>query len=126
MSCGSCRCVLTADIKKGRYIYYHCTDYKSMCSEKYVRDMELARQFGEALCAIQLNEEAYALIVRAFKASQRNQRKFHMKVITRLPSECMRLQQHIDTFYEGKLDVRIGEEFSDRKYQEWRDEQQTM
>ena len=45
--CGECGCSITAEIKKGRYIYYHCTFDKGKCGGSYVREEELERQFGE-------------------------------------------------------------------------------
>ena len=32
--------------QKGRYVYYHCTGYKGKCPEKYVREEDIAAQFG--------------------------------------------------------------------------------
>jgi DNA invertase Pin-like site-specific DNA recombinase len=34
VSCGHCGCAFTAEVKKGRYVYYHCTGYKGKCPEK--------------------------------------------------------------------------------------------
>jgi hypothetical protein len=47
--CGHCGCALTAEIKKGRYVYYHCTGYKGKCPEKYVREEEMARSLFASL-----------------------------------------------------------------------------
>ena len=33
--CGHCGCLLVGEIKKGRYIYYHCTDNRGKCQEPY-------------------------------------------------------------------------------------------
>jgi hypothetical protein len=38
---GHCGCALTAKIKKGRYIYYHCTVIRGS-PEKYVRKEQMA------------------------------------------------------------------------------------
>jgi len=38
------------EIKKGRYVYYHCTGYKRKCPEPYTREEVLAERFaGRAL-----------------------------------------------------------------------------
>jgi hypothetical protein len=58
--------LITKDLL-GRYVYYHCTGNKGKCPEKYVREEELARQFGEALRAIQLDDEVLSWIVTALK-----------------------------------------------------------
>jgi site-specific DNA recombinase len=41
---GHCGCAITAEIKQGRYVYYHCTGYKGKCPEKYVREEDIAAQ----------------------------------------------------------------------------------
>jgi len=48
---------LTGEIKKGRYVYYHCTGHKGKCPERYVREEELDRGFTEALRAIKIDKE---------------------------------------------------------------------
>jgi len=62
VSCGHCGCALTAEIKKGRLIYYHCTGHKGKCPEKWVREEELDRQFRDALAAIAIDERALVWI----------------------------------------------------------------
>ena len=43
IACGHCGCSIVGEIKKQRYIYYHCTGYKGRCNEPYVREEVLAR-----------------------------------------------------------------------------------
>jgi len=38
IACGHCGCSLVGEIKKQRYVYYHCTGYKGRCNEPYVRE----------------------------------------------------------------------------------------
>ena len=42
LSCGHCGCAMVAEIKKGKYVYYHCTGNKGKCPEKWVREEEVA------------------------------------------------------------------------------------
>jgi site-specific DNA recombinase len=49
VTCGRCGCAFTAEIKKGQYVYYHCTGHRGPCGNTYVREEELIRQFGELL-----------------------------------------------------------------------------
>jgi hypothetical protein len=50
-------CALVAEIKKKQYAYYHCTGNKGKCPEKWVREEEIARQFGQAIGAIKMDNE---------------------------------------------------------------------
>jgi len=82
LSCGHCGCAFVAEIKKQRYVYYHCTGNKGKCPEKYVREEEIAAQFGEALRAIQLDEEVFSWIVTALKASHQDTKRYHDERVT--------------------------------------------
>src|ERR1022692_2286351 len=37
------------EIKKKRYVYYHCTGYRGKCPEPYTREEVLERQFSDSL-----------------------------------------------------------------------------
>jgi DNA invertase Pin-like site-specific DNA recombinase len=37
IACGHCGCSIVGEIKKQRYVYYHCTGYRGRCDEPYVR-----------------------------------------------------------------------------------------
>ena len=45
LACGHCGGVLAGDIKKQKYIYYRCSQYKRNCKEPYVRPERLLEQF---------------------------------------------------------------------------------
>ena len=36
--CGHCGCYLVGELKKGRYVYCHCTGNKGKCDEPYARE----------------------------------------------------------------------------------------
>jgi hypothetical protein len=46
IKCGHCGCSLVAELKKGRYVYYHCTGYRGKCGETYTPEKTLAQQFA--------------------------------------------------------------------------------
>ena len=75
LSCGHCGCALVAEIKKKRYVYYHCTGNKGKCSEKWVREEEVARQFGQAIAALRMDEEVLEWLVSALKESHADEVK---------------------------------------------------
>ena len=49
MSRLGCGCAMVGEIKKGRYVYYHCTGYKQKCGEPYVREEVLKAKFSHLL-----------------------------------------------------------------------------
>src|SRR5262249_17756198 len=47
ITCGHCGCAMVGEIKKRRYVYYHCTGYKGKCDEPYVREEVIAERFSD-------------------------------------------------------------------------------
>ncbi|MHB0912949.1 MAG: recombinase zinc ribbon domain-containing protein, partial [Armatimonadota bacterium] len=123
VSCGHCGSAMVAEIKKGKYVYYHCTGYKGKCPEKYVREEELDRQFGEALKAISLDDDVVRWIVAALKESRKDEKAYHERAVSTLQSRYQKLQDRIDAMYIDKLDGRISQEMYDKKSEEWKHEQ---
>ena len=49
VKCGLCGCAMTAELKKGKYVYYHCTCYHGKCGNTYVRQESLDQLFAEVV-----------------------------------------------------------------------------
>ncbi len=122
VTCGHCGCTLTAEIKKERYIYYHCTGFKGKCPEPYVREEVLEEHFTRALRAIALDEEVVDWLIEALRSSQEDQARFHREAIERLEAECARLQRRLDAMYVDKLDGLIDTATYKRNAEAWREE----
>lgn len=123
ISCGHCGCAMVGEIKKGRYVYYHCTGYKGKCPEPYTREEVLEKKFTELLKRISFSQEVLDWVTQALRASHGDEKKFHDEAITRLRKEHRRIQDRIDAMYMDKLDGRIDTEFFDRQAAEWRTQQ---
>jgi site-specific DNA recombinase len=56
IACAQCGCAVVGEIKKERYVYYHCTGYAdkcrgnpASCRRRYVREEVLEKQFTERM-----------------------------------------------------------------------------
>src|SRR5215471_20637686 len=47
--CGHCSCLLVGELKKGKYVYYHCTGNRGKCLEPYTRQEVLSGEFANVL-----------------------------------------------------------------------------
>ena len=56
MRCGECGRAITAEIQKG-HTYYHCTKRLVHCSQKYVREEELAAQIKSFIQKVSLSDD---------------------------------------------------------------------
>ncbi len=126
VSCGHCGCAMVAERKKHRYTYYHCTGHKGRCGEKYVKEEELSRQFGEALLALQLDPEVLTWLKEALHASMKDERGYHGEAIQKLQQDYQRLQERLDALYVDKLDGKVEEGTYLRLSERWRGEQEDL
>jgi hypothetical protein len=113
---------MVGEIKKGRYVYYHCTGYKGKCPKPYTREEVLEKKFTELLRGISFSEEVLAWVSQALRESHGEERKCHEEAIGKLQREHRRIQDRIDAMYMDKLDGRIDNDFFDRKASEFRTE----
>ena len=65
LTCGRCGCAITAETKKGRYLYYHCTGSRGRCGNGYIREEQLAAALGEVVRRVQISPETATQISEA-------------------------------------------------------------
>ncbi len=122
MKCPDCGCNITAEIKKGKYIYYHCSwgKGKKNCSNKeYVRQEVLEEQFAEAVKRINIDQEQKEWLTVALKSSLNDEQKYHKERIETLNKQASQFRERIDKIYIDKLDGKIDEVFWLSKHNEW-------
>ena len=123
ITCAKCGCAITAEVKKGKYIYYHCTQFKGKCGNGYIREEALAEKFAEIVKSVQIDEEILEWVREALLVSHKDEKEYHDKQIANLQTQYSRLQKRIDKIYVDKLDGVINEEFYQEKAEDWREEQ---
>lgn len=123
MTCAFCGCALTSEIKKGRYVYYHCTGKRGKCAKPYVRQEVIEEKYGQVIRNITISDDVLSWLVQALGESHQEEKDFHNRMISQLQAEYRRLQDRMDRAYEDKLDGKIPEDFFLNKLQEWKDKQ---
>ena len=109
--CGTCGCTITAERKKGRYVYYRCTHARGGCAEKPVTEAALAKMLGEPLKRLRITDERLEWIKKALRESHEDEKAVQKQDIARLQAEWDELQRKIDAAYEDKLAGTITETF---------------
>jgi len=122
ITCALCGCAVTAEIKKGRYVYYHCTGNRDGCDIQYIREEELVLQFDRVAERLNISGEFYDMISQSLQASTQDEVEFNRKVEARLSKRRETLRKRIDQAYVDKLDGIIGEELWQQKSSQWEKE----
>ena len=130
IACAKCGCSVVGEIKKQRYVYYHCTGYADKCQgnpatcrRRYVREEVLEQQFTSLLGRLHFDDEVLSWVQGALHASHADKRREQDEAIVRLRAEYDRLQRRLDAMYVDKLDGRVEATFFDKMSAEWRAEQ---
>lgn len=117
--CGECGRGITAEIKKGKYIYYRCTKYKTKCTQKAVRQKDINEVIAETLSKLKISETGFEYLKLALKQSLGEKRDGQDKVYENLSKERMQLKERMDKAYEDRLDEKITEERYNGFVEKW-------
>ena len=126
LHCADCGCAITAEIKKGKYIYYHCTNGKGSCSKNYVREEVIDQQIKTVLQSIKLDETRLEWIKEALKLSHKEEKTFHQKMLTSFQTKINDLQSKIDKAYDDKLEGKIPEDLWTSKFKQWSNQKENL
>jgi site-specific DNA recombinase len=126
ISCGHCGCALVGEVKKRRYVYYHCTGFKGKCAEPYVREEVISERFAEILGSLSFGEEVLTWMAKALRESYVDEQREHEAAIGRLKVEHDRLQHRLEAMYVDKIDGKIDNSFYVQMSEQWRLEQDKL
>jgi site-specific DNA recombinase len=124
--CGHCGCTLVGEIKKGRYVSYHCTGNRGKCPELYTRQEILTEAFANVLQELVIAQPVLEWLGNTVLESDRTEQAAREQTIKRLQVQHDQIESRIETMYMDKLDGRITQEFFDRTSAAKRDDQQAL
>ena len=84
IECGHCGSSIVGEIKKQRYVYYHCTGYRGKCGEPYVRQEVIEEKFSQMLGRLAFDDEVLAWVREALSQSHAEEKRDHEQAIARL------------------------------------------
>ncbi len=126
VSCGHCECSLVGELKKGRYVYYHCTGYRGKCGEPYTREEALERQFAIRLKELVIAPAILEWLKTEVLESDETEQAARAQNLRREQAELERLQTRLGRLYEDRLDGRIDTATYDSKAAEVRQQERLL
>ena len=119
LTCGVCGCAITAEIKKSKYVYYHCTGYRGRCGNTYIREEDLASLLGDVVRRVQIPPEIADGIADALQDGQAQTAQLRREAVGRHARRRDTLQAKLDRGYEDRLAGTISEQLWARKSTAW-------
>lgn len=122
--CAYCGCLYSPEVKKGKYVYYSCTNAKRVCKRIYVREDELLKPIYAIFKQFEhIPLEVQERLVEELRMINEGEKVFHDREVARIRFEHDRVQNRIRKLLDIHLDGSITKDEYDKKLQELKDNQ---
>lgn len=127
VKCQECGCSISPEIKKGKYVYYHCTNYHGNCNNVvWIREEELLEQVKPTLKALKLNAEAIDELKSELRATHEAEKAHYEQNLATIKKKLEAIDKRLKVMYEDRLDGRLTVSEYDERVKEYKSEQQDL
>ena len=123
LHCAHDQCAITAERKKGKYVYYRCTGYRGKCPTPRFTEREMAEKLGIILKGIHIPDQVLAALQTSLTHDQEKAQSVIAAQRQALQGRLSALRKRMDQAYQDKLDGKIPENFWERKMADWTSEE---
>ena len=113
--------MVTAEVKKEKYVYYRCSGGRGPCDLPRFREQEVAEKLGDVLKHVTIPPEIAKQIEEELKDDHANAHEHVARERARLTRALDDVRRRMDSAYIDKLDGKIAEDFWQRKQADWQD-----
>jgi site-specific DNA recombinase len=116
ITCDKCGCAVTAELKKEKYIYYHCTNGKGICDQRSFNANEesLHDYIATDMKKLQISPKLIDIVYKAKLEELEQSGDFHNHALDTarkaLESLNMRKSRLVDTFTNGDIEEALYKE----------------
>lgn len=103
VTCALCGCLYAGEIKKGRYIYYHCCGRQTGCEAPYVKEQLLTELFAEQLDLIRIPSGILSQLEAALSEAQAVHEADGQALRARLDVAIEKNKKALASLYEDKI-----------------------
>ena len=119
--CGECGCLITAETQKG-HNYYHCTKRKTKCSQKYIREEELAQQISQSIQKVSLPDDWVRKMIAELKKEKiettQSSTSFAQKVEKEIVIIDEKLERLMSAYLENALTLEEYQKIKNKLVEE--------
>jgi site-specific DNA recombinase len=123
LTCAFDGLTVTAEVKKAKYIYYHCTQCKGKCSLPYMKEELLGRQLGDVLKNIYIPDPVLKDVISTLRSAEGSAVGERRQARSSADQRLTALRGRMDMAYLDKLDGKITPELWSRLQRDWQQEE---
>ena len=123
IKCKNCGCMLTGEIKKGKYIYYHCTNAKKLDKSKpSIREDRIENQFADFLKELYMPPEEFIRLKDVVKDFVNQGCDYIEQKTAEIKHRIDVLNRRLSKLYDDRMDGVITDDFYFEKRNDWQKE----
>ncbi len=127
LTCDSCGCMITAEKKKGRYIYYHCTNGKGICDNVvWLREEKVEETIKCALSKIRLTKDIVEWTKENLLDASKHEQFYRENQVAVLTGQYQNLDKKISLAYDHMLEGKIDSDMWEAKTAIWKKEKEEI
>ena len=111
--CSICGSILSPELKKGKFIYYHCNDYhKNGCKRKsYINQSKIDNIVATILKSLQISPKLLKDVQNTIKEIHMAKNSYQEHTMNEISSQLNKLTLRLEQLYQDKCDNKIDDEF---------------
>lgn len=120
IKCKKCGCYMVGELKKGRYVYYHCTGNKGGDCKKgsYIREEKIEAAILDMLDKMSLSKDTVDLMKKCFRNELENQNLYSEQKIKALEAEIEKTKAKASKLFDLYLGGDVADEIYKKKNKE--------
>ncbi len=126
LRCAHDNCMITAERKKGKYVYYRCTGYRGKCATPRFTESEIAETLGVVVKDIYIPDVILTQLQESLNHDQKQMSENANMQRNSLEQRSSAVRRRMDQAYQDKLDGTIPTEFWERKMLEWTEDERQI
>ncbi|MCC7433557.1 MAG: recombinase family protein [Methanoregulaceae archaeon] len=118
----ACKCgdLLTGEVKKGRYTYYHCTGRKrDICGRPYIAESKIDAAYADLLKLLTVPGEMLPWIQEGLRQADADRHGSRAKREREIRAECAAISSRLEKLYLDKVEGEISAEFYRETRAKW-------
>ncbi|MCZ7556007.1 MAG: hypothetical protein M5R41_06350 [Bacteroidia bacterium] len=109
---------MSADLKKGKFLYWHCTGRPQRCTRPHIKDESITSAIADRLQNLRLDEDVLKTLSRALDTNSHEQDALKEEQESKERDRILGLRKQVEMMYRDKLSGLI----SATEYRSYREE----
>lgn len=126
IQCAECGSAVVGELKKGKFMYWHCTWRRPCTNRAYVREELLDQQFYDCFQPILSNENQIASFLKSLETDAFQSAGHREEELALRKQKLQQLRRYLNGSLEMKMDGKISDAEWEQSREQWNNKIETL